>query len=75
MDLTKLWCFHFSCIWHCPDGPNIYLQKFWLGKNATLASTVLVTHTVAGVLCGQPEYQRIPLVYSFPESVPVDECF
>lgn len=60
MDLTKLLYFHFSLITEYPDGPNIYLQKFLSGKNESFASTVLVNHTVAGVLGGQLECQKIP---------------
>lgn len=62
MDLTKLLYFHFSLITEYPDGVNIYLQKSLSGKNESFASTVLVNHTVAGVLGGQLECQRIPLV-------------
>lgn len=59
-DLTKLLCFHFSLIMEYPDGPNIYLQIFFLGKNESFASPGLVNHTVAGVLGRQLECQRIP---------------
>lgn len=62
MYLTKLLCFHSSLIMEYPDGPNIYLHKFLLGNNESFVSTVLVNHTVAGVLGGQLECQRIPLV-------------
>lgn len=61
--LAKLLCFHFSFFVQSPDDPNIYLQKFLLGKNGTFASTVSVNHMVAGVLDGQLRCQRIPLVY------------
>lgn len=65
MDPTKLLCFHFSFTWYYPDGPNIYPQKFLLGKNATFTSTVLVTHPVAGVLCGAARISKNSLGLAF----------
>lgn len=59
-DPTKLLCFHFSPIMEYPDGPNIYLQTFFLSKNESFASPGLVNRTVAGVLGKQLKCQRIP---------------